>query len=78
MSKQEKPFERLQPHKRVIVDINQMRQNLDRLEEEVRHAEWIELGGRGVVNLEEVDKACDATENSMSTIKEDIHELVEE
>ena len=73
----DEPFWQIKPHRSVIRDINQMRDNLDELESIVREAEWIELGGRGCVNLERTDKLCDAVERSMPFIQESIHELAD-
>ena len=71
------PFWQIKPHRSVIRDIDQMRDNLNELESIVREAEWVELGGRGWVNLERTDKLCDAVERSMPFIQESIHELAD-
>jgi len=72
---EQKPFERVRAHRDVLKDVEQMRDNLDELEAEVRRAEWVALGGRGWVDLEKVDKLCEAVGGSMPYIREDIHEL---
>lgn len=76
-SKGDEPFWQIKPHRSVIRDIDQMRDNLDELESIVREAEWVELGGRGWTDLERADRLCDAVEGSMSFIQESIHELVD-
>jgi hypothetical protein len=70
-----KPFERIQDHRSVIRDIDQMRENLDELEDAVRTLEWQALGGRGGVRPDRLDRVCEAVENSMPYIREDIREL---
>lgn len=70
-----RPFERIQPHRQILRDIRQMQENLDELEEQVRTAEWIELEGRGVFEEERCERLCDGVERSMPHIKEDIQEL---
>lgn len=72
------PFWSIKPHRSVIRDIDQMRDNLDELESIVREAEWVELGGRGWVDLERVTRLCDAVERSMPHIQEAIEELVDD
>ena len=69
------PFWRIKPHRSVIRDIDQMRDNLDDLESIVREAEWVELGGRGCVEVERAAKICEAVEGSMPYILDDIREL---
>lgn len=69
------PFELIQDHRDVIRDIEQMRDNLDELEAEVRRAEWVALGGRGWTDPEKVTKLCEAIAGSMPYIEEDIHAL---
>lgn len=71
----DQPFERIQPHKDVLDDIGQMQENLDELEQAVRRAEWLALGGRGAIRLERVEKLCDAVSRSMPHIREDIFDL---
>lgn len=69
------PFWRIKPHRSVIRDIDQMRDNLDDLESIVREAEWVELGGRGCVEVERAAKICEAVEGSMPYILDYIREL---
>ena len=73
----DEPFWQIKPHRSVIRDIDQMRQNLDELESIVREAEWVELGGRGWTDLERADRLCDAVERSMPFIQESIHKLAD-
>lgn len=68
-------YHRIKPHRSVIGDIDQMRRNLDQLEAIVREAEWVELGGRGHVDVERAERLCEAVEGSMPHILESIEEL---
>lgn len=70
-------FRRVKPYRSVISDINQLRDNLDELESAVRTLEWLELGGRGWVDPERIDRLCDGVEGGMPYIQDAIHELRE-
>lgn len=69
------PFRRIQPHREVIRDIRLMKDNLDKLEEQVRDAEWMELDGRGMFDSEQCDRLCEAVEGEMPFIQEAIQDL---
>lgn len=71
------PFWRIKPHREILRDIGQMRDNLDDLESVVREAEWVELGGRGHADVERAERLCEAVEGSMPHILESIEELAE-
>lgn len=71
----EEPFWDINDHRSVIRDIQLMQENLRELEKLVRRLEWIELGGRGGVDPDQVDKLTDAVEGSMPYIRDDIREL---
>lgn len=77
-TEREEPFRRIKRHRQTLRDINQMHENLDELEDIVREAEWIELGGRGTVRVEYAERLCDGVEGSMPYILEAIQELAED
>lgn len=69
------PFRWIQPHREVLRDIHQMQDNLDELEQQVKTAEWIELDGRGVFDIDLCDRLCEGVEGGMPYIQEAIHDL---
>lgn len=75
VAQDEEPFRRIQPHRNVLRDIQQMRDNLDELETIVKDAEWLALGGRGYFDVERADRLCEGIESSMPHIQDSIHEL---
>lgn len=76
-TERDEPFWRIKPHRDVIQDINQMRDNLDELESIVREAEWVELGGRGYVDVERAERLCEGVEGGLPFILDSIQELAE-
>lgn len=71
----EQAFERIQDHRDLLRDIEQMQENLAELEKLVREAEWVALDGRGCIRHDRADKLCEAIEGSMPYLAAAFHDL---
>lgn len=72
---EDRAFERIQDHRDLLGDIEQMQENLAELEDLVREAEWVALDGCGCIRHDRADKLCDAIEGSMPHLAAAFHEL---